>query len=92
MQADFPGYGPASYFRKFAGPAYSKWFVDYPQGDHVLAALPLMNRQSEMLAFLDRLVINGHELSIHTVEESTIPSSFEGLMQQHQQQTNGQNQ
>lgn len=79
-QADFSGYGPAYYFRNFAGPAYPKWFVDYPQGDHVLAALPLMNRQSEILAFLDRLVINGEELSIHTVEEATVPSSFEGLM------------
>ncbi|MDT1064602.1 alpha/beta hydrolase [Paracoccus sp. CPCC 101403] len=90
VQADFAGYGPAYYFRKFAGPAYPKWFVDYPQGDHVLAALPLMNRQSEILAFLDRLVIGGEELSIHTVEEATVPSSFEGLMKQ--QETEEQNQ
>lgn len=81
MQADFSGYGPAYYFREFSGPSYPKWFVDYPQGDHMLAALPITNRQSEMLAFLDRLVLGGEELSIHTIEQSTLPPSFEGLMQ-----------
>ncbi|MDO5658420.1 MAG: alpha/beta hydrolase [Paracoccus sp. (in: a-proteobacteria)] len=80
VQGDFAGYGPAYYVREFAGPDYPKWFVDYPQGDHMLAALPIMTRQPEMLAFLERLAIGREELSIHTIEEATFPASFEGLM------------
>lgn len=81
VQADFSGYGPAYYFREFAGPDYPKWFVDYPEGDHLIAGLPITNRQSEMLAFIERLVIGGEKLSIHTVEESAVAPSFGAMMQ-----------
>lgn len=82
VQAHFSGYGPAYYFREFAGPDYPKWFVDYPEGDHMLAALPLINRQLEIRAFLERFVQERQKLSIHTVEHSKVPSSLEGLMSQ----------
>lgn len=81
VQDKFSGYGPSYFFRVFAGPEYPKWFVDYPDGDHVLAALPLINRQLEIRAFLERMVRDGEQLSIHTVEHSRFPSSFEGLME-----------
>lgn len=81
VQAEFSGYGPAYYFRKYPGPEYPKWFVDYPEGDHVLAALPLITRQLEIRAFLERIVRDRQELSIHTVELSKVPSSLEGIMQ-----------
>ena len=39
-QGAFSGYGPAYYCRTFHGPEYPKWFVDYPEGDHIVAATP----------------------------------------------------
>lgn len=79
-QQSFSGYGPVFYMRQFAGPDYPKWFYDYPEGDHVIAALPMMTRRLEIRAFLERFVRDGEALSIHTVEQSAIPSSFEGLL------------
>lgn len=80
VQGGFSGYGPVYYFREFAGPQFPKWFVDYPEGDHVLAALPLTNRKYEMRAFLERMVRDKEELSIHTEELSTHPSTFEQFL------------
>lgn len=82
VQGGFSGYGAQYYFREFAGPDYPKWFVDFPEGDHILAALPLMNNALAIRAFLERMAWGREELSIHTVELSKIPSSFEGLFSQ----------
>lgn len=82
VQGPFSGYGAQYYFREFAGPDYPKWFVDYPEGDHALAALPALNNQLEIRAFLEKLAWARQELSIHTIELSKIPSSFEGLFSQ----------
>jgi hypothetical protein len=82
VQDRFSGYGPSYYFREFSSPDYPKWFVDYPEGDHVLAALPLLTRQLEIRAFLERMVKDRQDLSIHTIEYSKIPSTFEGMLQQ----------
>lgn len=77
IQGPFSGYGPVAYFRKFAGPEYPKWFVDYPQGDHIIAAMPTIDSLLEMEAFLQKLVRERQQLSIHTVEEGAIPKTFQ---------------
>ncbi|MGP4753683.1 alpha/beta hydrolase family protein [Agrobacterium pusense] len=82
VQDRFSGYGPQYYLREFPGPDFPKWFVDYPEGDHILAALPLLTRQLEIQAFLERMVRDREELSIHTIEHSKVPSTFEGITQQ----------
>lgn len=79
-QKGFAGYGPAYYFREFPGPDYPKWFFDYPDGDHVIAGLPITNRTLEMRAFMERMVINREPLSIHTIEVSKVPSSFKAML------------
>ncbi len=79
-QQSFAGYGPTYYMRQFPGTDYPKWFYDYPDGDHIIAALPLMTRQLEIRAFLERFVRDRQALSIHTVERSEFPSSFEGVI------------
>lgn len=76
VQGPFSGYGPVYYFRKFAGPDYPKWFVDYPQGDHLIAGLPAIDELNEMDAFLEKLVKEHQQVSIHTVEEDKIPKIF----------------
>lgn len=76
VQGPFSGYGPVAYFRKFAGPDYPKWFVDYPQGDHLIAGLPAIDELNEMKAFLQKLVKERQQLSIHTVEEGKVPKTF----------------
>jgi acetyl esterase/lipase len=81
IQGPFSGYGPVAYFRKFAGPDYPKWFVDYPQGDHMIAATPLGDQMLETQAFLQKLVRERQEVSIHTVEEDKKPKSFEALFE-----------
>lgn len=80
VQDQFSGYGPAYFFRKFPGPQYPKWFVDYPEGDHLIAGLPMVNRQLEMRAFIQRMVKERQQLSIHTIENSEPPSNFGGLL------------
>lgn len=76
IQGPFSGYGPVAYFRKFPGPEYPKWFVDYPQGDHIIAGMPAIDQQNEMISFLQRLVKERQQLSIHTVEEGAVPKTF----------------
>jgi hypothetical protein len=82
VQGPFSGYGPQYYMRKFPGPDFPKWFFDYPEGDHVIAALPLLTRQLEIQAFLERFVRDRQELSVHTIENSKYPSTFEGMIKQ----------
>ena len=77
VQGPFSGYGPAYYFRRFAGPDYPKWFVDYPQGDHLIAGMPVIDSINEMKSFLRRFVKERQQLSIHTVEEGNIPKIFQ---------------
>lgn len=80
-QGRFSGYGPTYFFRAFAGPDYPKWFEDYPEGDHVLAALPLLTKQLEIRAFLQRLVRDRQEASIHTIEYSRPPATFASMLE-----------
>lgn len=80
FQGHFSGYGPAYFVREFKGPDYPKWFVDYPQGDHVIAGSPVMDCRLEMAAFLKKLVHERQELSIHTVEEDRIPKNFANFL------------
>lgn len=77
IQGPFSGYGPVYYFREFAGPDYPKWFVDYPQGDHIIAAMPLIDSVNEMKAFLQKQVKERQQLSIHTIEEGKIEKIFQ---------------
>jgi len=76
VQGPFSGYGPVYYFRRFAGPDYPKWFVDYPQGDHVIAGTPFTDSTLEIKAFLQKLVKEKQQLSIHTIEEGKVPKTF----------------
>jgi hypothetical protein len=77
VQGPFSGYGPVAYFRKFAGPDYPKWFVDYPQGDHIIAGMPFIDALNEIDAFLQKMVKGQQQLSIHTVEEGNVPKIFQ---------------
>lgn len=78
-QGAFAGYGPVYYCRKFAGPDFPKWFVDYPQGDHLVAGHPFSDCQLEIAAFLQKLVKERQELSIHTVVHEKHPKTLENL-------------
>lgn len=80
FQGHFSGYGPAYYFREFKGPDYPKWFVDYPQGDHVVAGSPVVDCRHEIEAFLQKLVHERQEVSVHTVEEDRIPKNFANFL------------
>jgi hypothetical protein len=75
-QGAFSGYGPVYYCRKFRGPEYPKWFVDYPEGDHIVAATPTIDGWHEIEAFLQKLVKERQQISVHTVEEASIPKTF----------------
>lgn len=77
VQGPFSGYGPVYYFRKFAGPDYPKWFVDYPQGDHIIAGLPAIDELNEMDDFLQKFVKEHEQISIHTIEEDKVPKIFQ---------------
>jgi pimeloyl-ACP methyl ester carboxylesterase len=76
VQGPFSGYGPAYYFRKFPGTDYPKWFVDFPEGDHIVAASPVIENRYEIAAFLQKLVTERQEISVHTVEHDKIPRTF----------------
>ncbi|MGQ0637015.1 MAG: alpha/beta hydrolase family protein [Planctomycetaceae bacterium] len=75
-QGAFSGYGPVCYCRKFPGPDYPKWFVDYPEGDHIVAATPTIDCQNEIAAFLQKLVKERQQVSVHTVEHDKPPKTF----------------
>ncbi|RQV65695.1 hypothetical protein DF018_23105 [Burkholderia cenocepacia] len=76
IEGPFSGYGPLAYFRKFPGPDYPKWFVDYPQGDHIIAGTPMIDSLNEMDAFLEKLVKERQQVSIHTIEEDRVPKTI----------------
>src|SRR5215207_9975567 len=66
VQGPFSGYGPVSYFRKFPGPDYPKWFVDFPEGDHLVSGAPMVDNRREFESFLQKLVKDRQQVSIHT--------------------------
>jgi pimeloyl-ACP methyl ester carboxylesterase len=76
----FTGYGPVYFMRKFAGADYPKWFVDYPEGDHVLSMSPLIDNRHEVAAFLQKLVKERQQISVHMVEEGKVPKTFGNLL------------
>ncbi|RQT35641.1 alpha/beta hydrolase family protein [Burkholderia contaminans] len=76
IEDPFSGYGPLAYFRKFPGSDYPKWFVDYPQGDHIIAGTPMIDNLNEMDAFLEKLVKERQQASIHTIEEDRMPKTI----------------
>jgi len=76
VQAGFSGYGPVYYYRRFAGPDYPKWFVDYPEGDHIIAGTPASDSVNEIKAFLQKLVKEKQALSIHTIEDGRPAKTF----------------
>lgn len=87
VQGGFSGYGPAYYFRRFAGPDYPKWFVDYPEGDHIIAGTPATDSVNEIRAFLQKLVTERQALSIHTIEEGRPAKTVTNFLQRLQEQT-----
>lgn len=82
VQGPFSGYGPVYFFRNFSGPDYPKWFVDYPEGDHVIAGTPVADCQHEIDAFLDKFVKQRQQASIHAVVHEKIPKTFGNLLKQ----------
>ncbi len=78
-QGAFSAYGPAYYCRKFPGPDYPKWFVDYPEGDHIVAATPTIDCRHEIAAFLEKLIKERQQVSVHTVVHEKIPRTFGNL-------------
>jgi hypothetical protein len=76
VQGPFSGYGPAYYMREFPGPDHPKWFVDFPEGDHIISFAPMLDYRLEMAAFLQKLVRERQPLSVHTVEQAAIPKIF----------------
>lgn len=89
VQGPFSGYGPVAYSRKFPGPESPKWFVDYPEGDHVVAATPTIDCQFEIAAFLQKLVKERQQVSIHTVELDKTPKTFGAFLKQLQDTSAG---
>ena len=75
-QGAFSGYGPVAYFRKFPGPDYPKWFVDFPQGDHVVSLTPFVDGRHEIAAFLDKAILQRQKMSVHLIEEDKEPKNF----------------
>lgn len=80
VQGGFSGYGTAYYCRKFPGPDFPKWFVDYPEGDHIVAATPTIDCRHEIAAFLDKLVKERQQVSVHTVEHAKTPKTFDNFL------------
>ncbi len=76
VQGAFSGYGPAYYCRKFPGPEYPKWFVDFPEGDHIVAASPLIENRDEIATFLRKLVKERQQISVHMIEHDKITKTF----------------
>lgn len=82
-QGAFSGYGPVYYCRKFSGPDFPKWFVDYPEGDHVVAATPVIDNRYEFAAFLQKLVRDREQVSVHTVVDDKTPKTLGNLLKLH---------
>lgn len=79
VQGPFSGYGPVSYFRKFPRSDYPKWFVDFPQGDHLIAGTPIAENRYEIAAFLQRLVKEHQQISVHTIDYDEFPKIIESM-------------
>lgn len=79
VQGPFSGYGPVYYSRKFAGPDYPKWFMDFPEADHVMAAVPTFDNRPEIETFLQKFVKERQQISVRTVEEAKVPKTIGNL-------------
>jgi pimeloyl-ACP methyl ester carboxylesterase len=80
VQGPFSGYGPVSYFRKFAGPDYPKWFVDFPEGDHAVSGAPMIDNRHEVASFLQKLVRERQEISVHMIENDKVPKTLRNFV------------
>jgi hypothetical protein len=89
VQGPFSGYGPVYYCRKFSGPDFPKWFIDYPQGDHIIAGAPAIDCWHEIAAFLQKMVKERQELSVHTIEHGKVPKNFGNAAKLFRDQTSG---
>ena len=74
--AGFSGYGGAYLSKQFTEIKAANWFYDYVEGDHVIAAVPIINRMEEIGIFLNRFVTKKQDLYLHTIEKSREPTDF----------------
>ena len=79
-QDGFSGYGPVAAQKSLSSQGYSSWFVDIPQADHVMSVAPMIDYRLEIEAFLDKMVLQGQSMTIHTVETDQVPKTFPNLM------------
>ncbi len=74
--AGFSGYGGAYLSKQFTEMGVANWFYDYVDGDHVIAAVPVINRLEEIGIFLKRFIAEKKDLYLHTIEKSKEPTDF----------------
>lgn len=75
----FSGYGAAYLSKQFTEMGVANWFYDYVDGDHIVAATPVMNKRDEIAIFLKQFVREKNDLFLHTIEKSKIPTNLSGM-------------
>lgn len=76
QQVAIAGYGPVYAQKQLAAQGYSSWFIDLPQGDHILSVGAMFDYREEMDAFMRRMVAQGQQMTVHTVETDKTPKTF----------------
>ncbi len=72
----FAGYGAAYLSKQFTEMGVANWFYDYVDGDHLIAAEPVINKREEIGIFLKRFVMKKKQLFLHTIEKGNVPTDF----------------
>ncbi|PVM77552.1 alpha/beta hydrolase [Caulobacter radicis] len=79
QQVAIAAYGPVYAQKQLAAQGYSSWFIDLPQGDHLLSVGAMFDYRDEMDAFMRRMIAQGQQMTIHTVETDKTPKTFGNL-------------
>lgn len=72
----FAGYGAAYLSKQFTDMGVANWFYDYVDGDHLIAAEPVINKRDEIGIFLKQFVAGKKQLYLHTIENGKVPIDF----------------
>lgn len=79
-QEGFAGYGPVYVHKQLEEMDSPYWFYDFPEGDHAISAIPLIDYWLEIEIFLAKFIKENQKLYIHTIENGDIPKNLGNFM------------
>lgn len=79
-QEGFAGFGPVYVHKQLDEMHSPYWFYDFPGGDHIISATPMIDNWLEIEIFLTKFITEEQKLYIHTLEKGELTKDFGNFM------------